>query len=309
MSIIAKTLANYYGFESQENLNSANTQMSRSKIAPSWVMALLILAEIGIIAFFTFIYKGKARPLIQIDEDTIPTLAVIVVCTLMLGTIYIANRRIKQIAENVIKAFEARGFSFSKQKRRLFSSLEGNYKGLRCRLSFGLKTDDMPDYYTVNLLHEKKLNLRLVCANVHFGQAGKNPRPHLPKPVGLVPIDWPEKGLIKCWAADGLTGLNLLENKEIRHKIESLVRSIDSLSGKFVLDDNGVKLTFESNVIPEQSIIDVAHDLSLDLGHSSFLPVKPPAPAFKIKLIRSILFVGILIFMAIFAHTILFGHN
>lgn len=309
MSIIAKTISSYYEFESRGNVNSANTQISRSKIAPSWVMVLLIIAEIGIIAFFAFIYKGKAAPLIQFNEDTIPTLAVVVVSSLVLVTLYFANQRIRQISERVIKVFEQKGVNFLKQKRRLFSSLEGNYRGLKCRLSFGMKSDDTPDYYTLHLLHERKLNLRLVCTNMLFGQTGKNFRLPLPKPFGVVPIDLPKMGNIKCWAADHALGKNLFEDSNIREKIETLIRSTDRSLGRFIIDDTGIKLTFEASVIPEQSLIDLVHDLSLDLGHSSFLPVKLPAPTLKIKLIRSVLFAGILIFMAIFALTILYGHN
>ncbi len=309
MSIIAKASANYHEFESQENVNSANTQMSRSKIAPSWVMALLILAEIGIIAFFALIYKGKAGPLIQFDEETIPILAVITVCTLMLMTMYLANRRIRQISENVIKVFESRGMKFLKEKKRLFSSIEGNYKGLKCRLSFGLKNDEIPDYYTLNLLHEKKLNLRLVCTNMLFGQIGKNLWLPVAKPFGAVPIELTDMGHIRCWAVDKSLGKNLLEDSRIREKIEALAGTINTLSGRFIIDDSGIKLAFEANVIPDQSLIDAAYDLSLSLGHSGLLPAQPPAPAFRIKFVRSLLLAGILIFMAIFALTIIYGHN
>jgi hypothetical protein len=272
-------------------------------------MALLILAEIGIIAFFAFIYKGRGGPLIQFDEETIPILSVIIVCTLMLMTLYWANRRIRQISENVIKVLESKGLNLFKEKKRLFSSVDGNYKGLKCRLSFGLRNDDMPDYYILNLLHEKRLNLRLACTNKYFGHIRKNLRLPVVKPFGAVPIELTDMGDIRCWAADKSSVKNLLEDGKIREKIEALVRSINALSGRFILDDNGIKLAFAANVIPDQSLLDVAYDLSHRLGHSGLLPAQPLAPAFRIKIVRSLLLAGILIFMAIFAFTIIYGHN
>lgn len=308
MSIIAKTMANYYEFESQVNVNPADTQMGRSKIAPSWVVALLIIAEIGIIAFFVLIYSGKSGPLIQFDEDTIPTLAVIVVCSLVFTTIYLSNRRLKRISADIIRALELRGMSFLKEKSRLFAPLEGNYRGLKCRLSFGLRSDDSPEHYTLNILHEKKLNLRLFCTNIIPNRSGKTPELPSLRPFGTTLFEVPDLRGVNCWAADEMLGRQVLGDFGVREKLVSLAGIINDLSGRFAIDDYGVRLAFEANVIPPPSVIDTAYNLSLSLGHSNLLPARPIAPTFRLKFLRSIVLTGILIFLVIFFLTIINGH-
>lgn len=282
--------------------------MNHSKIAPSWVIALLILAEIGIVIFFVLIYSGEAGPLIRFDEDTIPILAAIVVCSLVLLTIYLSNRRIKQISADIIKALESLGLNFFKEKSRLFAPLEGNYRGLKCRLSFGPKSDDSPEHYTLNLLHEKRLNLRLYCTNIISKQTGKIPGLPSLRPFGSSLFEVPDLRQVNCWAADEILGKQVLEDSRVREKLESLAGLINNLSGRFVIDDLGIRLAFGTNIVPPQSVIDTAYDLSLGLGHSNLIPARRSTPEFKLKLIRSIALAGILVFLTIFFLTIINGH-
>jgi|GEM_PF-6095324 hypothetical protein len=308
MSIIAKTMATCIELGSQGNVNPTEMQMNQSKIAPAWVIALLVVAEICIVVFFGLIYKVKPGPLIHLDESTIPLLAVFVVSLLSLITISIGNKRIRPISQGIIKAFESRGVSFIPSGKRLFSRNAGNFNGLKCLLSFGFRSGTNLDYYTLDILHKKRLNIGLVCTNKFFNQIAKDFNLPLLKPFGAARIDLSGMEYIKSWAVDKVLGKRLFEDSKIRENLESLVKKVDEISGRVFIDDYGIKLAFMVNVIPEQSLIDTAHALSLSLAQLSYLPATPSGPGLKIKLIKSMILAGVVAFMAIFILTILVGH-
>jgi hypothetical protein len=306
MSILSKAVFNpIWRAESTKQMNQTEAKINQAKMAPSWVIGFLIIAEIGIVAFFALIYSGKASPLIEFDETTIPTFAVIIVATLMIITLILSSQRIKRISAQILEEFRNHGFNFLAHKSKLFSKFEGTYKGLRCRLSFGMGNDDTPDYYVLNLFYEKSLNIRLVCTNILSNQAGRLPRLPLYKPFGAILLDLPSISEIKCWAGDRLLGQSLLDEHQLRENLSLLAESANKVSGKFIIDDSGIKLAFAAEVIPDQSLLDSAYNLCLGLGRSSLIPSRPIAPAFKVKAIGTLILAGICVFMAIFIMTIL----
>jgi hypothetical protein len=309
MTIISKAVFNpILRAESTRQMNQTEAKINQAKMAPSWVIAFLIVAEIGIIAFFALIYSGKTSPLINFDETTIPIFAVIIVVITTIVTLYLSSQKIKRMSARIIEDYKNHGFNFVANQSKLFSKFEGTYKGLRCQLSFGMGNDDTPDYYVLNLFHEKSLNIRLVCTNILSNQTGRLPRLPFYRPLGVVPINIPSILEIKCWAGDKLLGQRLLGESQLRENLRLLAESANKARGRFIIDDSGIKLAFAAGVIPEQSLLDSACNLCLGLGRSSFIPSRPIAPALKVKALRTLILAGICVFMAIFIITILSGN-
>jgi hypothetical protein len=309
MTILSKAILNpILGTDNTKQMNQTEAKINQAKAAPSWVIGFLIIAEIGIIAFFALIYSGKASPLIEFDETTIPTFAVIIVATLTIITLYLSSQKIKRISKQIIEDFRNHGFNFLANKGILFSRFEGTYKGLRCQLSFGMGNDDTPDYYVLNLFHEKSLNMRLVCTNILSNQAGRLPKLPFYKPLGVVPINIPSVSEIKCWAGDKLLGQSLLDENQLRESLRLLAESANKVSGRFIIDDSGITLALAADVIPEQTLLDSAYNLCLGLGRSNLVPSRPIAPVFKVKALRTLILAGVCVFMAIFIMTILSGN-
>jgi hypothetical protein len=289
-------------------MNQTEAKINQAKMAPSWIIVFLIIAEIGIIAFFALIYSGKTSPLINFDETTIPIFAVIIVVITTIVTLYLSSQKIKRMSARIIEDYKNHGFNFVANQNKLFSKFEGTYKGLRCQLSFGMGNDDTPDYYVLNLFHEKSLNMRLVCTNILSNQTGRLPGLPFYRPLGVVPINIPSISEIKCWAGDKLLGKRLLGENRLRENLRLLAESANNARGRFIIDDSGIRLALAADVIPEQSLLDSACNLCLGLGRSSFIPSRPIAPAFKVKAIRTLILAGICVFMAIFIITILSGN-
>jgi hypothetical protein len=308
MSIISKSIENrVLVLEGIKRMNQSDTQSNPVKAAPSWVIAFLLISELGIVIFFALIYSGKTSPLIKFDESTIPTFAVLLVAVLTVASLYLSWRKLKRISSQILTAFRNQGLNILASRETIFSKFEGTYKGLRCRISFGLGNDDTPDYYVVNFFHERKLNLRFLCTNILSNQTGKLPKLPLLKPLGSSQIELPNLTAIRCWAGDKLLGQNLLSDNQVQSSLVALSESVNKISGRFIIDDSGLRLAFAAEVIPEQSLLDLAYNICLGLGRSNILPVRPISPAFKVKAIRTLILAGICIFMAIFILTIFYG--
>jgi hypothetical protein len=289
-------------------MNTGTVENNQVKIASSWVIILLIFGELSIIAFFALVYGGKTSPLIRFDENAIPSLAAILVAVLILIGLYLYSRKAKRISDKIIAGLKTQGFSILANRSSMFSKIEGNYRGLKCRLSFGTGNDDTPDYYVLSLFHEKRLNLRLVCTNILPDQTGRQLKLPLYKPFGAPQINLPNIAGVRCWAADRALGERFLDDGELRDRLKPFVEAIAKLSGRFVIDDDCIKLAFAADVPPEPPMLESAYNLCLGLGRSSLIPSRPLSLALKEKAIKALILAAVFIFMVMFVLTIFHGH-